>query len=484
MKKLHFARLVVLLALSGAVAGCNRDTVMPELERPVRLDTDEDLLKDSVYHYTYGFYLWQADLPDWFDDIRGHTRRYNSADKVLETLKGYAHDEAGEPYDRFSFLDRWGTVDAEIQQGYAGSFGLDVRYNNETDLYVKKVDAGSPAYQRGIRRGWQIVQVNGISDLSLPSMEQDNFTFLFGALDASEISLVLRKPDGEEVGVDMQRANYRLVPITNQRVFNVANKKVGYFAFDIFVSTLDNRGNPTRMKDELDQLMAQFEAAGVGELIVDLRYNGGGAVVTAEYLSNLLVPAAVGNDLMYTNKVNSGLDGFLRSYGVQIDFSDVHFHKTNTLNLNRIYFLVTEGTASASELLINNLKPHMDVKLIGEHTTYGKPVGFFNWNILGVDLYAVSFQTFNSDGYGDYFSGISVDKVAFDDLTKDFGDAQEDMIAEALYFAENGNFSSENRSQQSNGRTRISGNRSYQINRSLDRHGRKGMFAFPNRAMP
>src|SRR5690606_41618582 len=103
------------------------------------------------------------------------------------------------------FLDGWGTVDAEIQQGYAGSFGFDVRYNNDTDLYVKKVDAGSPAYRLGIRRGWQIVELNGTGDLSLSSMEQDNFAFLFGALDANEIDLVLRKPDGEEVSVSMQQ---------------------------------------------------------------------------------------------------------------------------------------------------------------------------------------------------------------------------------------------------------------------------------------
>src|SRR5690606_37856248 len=132
------------------------------------------------------------------------------------------------------FLDGWGTVDAEIQQGYAGSFGFDVRYNNDTDLYVKKVDSGSPAYQFGIRRGWQIVRINGTGDLSLSSMEQDNFAFLFGALDAEEISLVLRKPDGSEVSAALQRANYQLQPIMSQKIYNVAGKKVGYFAFDIF----------------------------------------------------------------------------------------------------------------------------------------------------------------------------------------------------------------------------------------------------------
>lgn len=460
------------------MAGCSRDTVMPELERPTRPDTDEDLLKDSVYHYTYGFYLWQEDLPDWFADVRGNTKRYNSADAVLEALKGYARDDAGNVYDRFSFLDRWGTVNAEIQQGLAGSFGFDVRYDSDTDLYVKKVDTGSPAYQKGMRRGWKIIKINGSSDLSLASMEQDNFAFLFEALDATSISLMLRKPDGGEVSINLERGGYQLQPILARKRFDVKGKKIGYFAFDIFVSTLDDRGNPTYMKDQLDELMGQFEAEGIQELIVDLRYNGGGAVVTAEYLSNLLAPSTVGSGLMYTNKVNDGLDDFLLDKNVWIDFSPVHFNKNNGLNLSRIYFLVTAGTASASELLINNLRPHIDVKLIGEHTTYGKPVGYFNWNILGVDLYAVSFQTFNAAGYGDYFSGMPVDKVTFDDLTKDFGDAQEDMIAEALYYASNGKFSPDDTSLQATTRAGAAKRVPSQINQTLDRHGRKGMYYF------
>ncbi|WP_262246140.1 S41 family peptidase [Parapedobacter soli] len=484
MNMTKFMRLAAVLLLLGTSAGCNRQTVVPELERPARPDTDEDLLKDSVYYYTYGFYLWQADLPDWFSDIRGHTRQYNSADAVLEALKGYARDGSGNPYDRFSFLDRWGTINAEIQLGYAGNFGFDVRYNNDTDLYVKKVDTGSPAYQRGIRRGWQIVSINGVSDLSLSSMEQDNFTFLFDALDASQINLVLRTPNGEEVSVGMQRANYQIQPILSQGVYSVTNKKVGYFAFDSFVSTVNSRGGTTYVKDQLDQLIAQFEAEGVDELIVDLRYNGGGAVVTAEYLSDLLAPTSVGNGVMYTNKVNNGLDAFLRSQGIRVDFSPVNFNKTNGLDLDRIYFLVTEGTASASELLINNLTPHIDVKLIGEHATYGKPVGFFNWDILGVDLYAVSFQTFNSIGYGDYFSGLHVDKLVFDDLTRDFGDPREDMVAEALYYAENGRFSSNTQSQQLNGLARYGTMRAREINRTLDRHGVKGMYTFSAHVTP
>lgn len=478
MKAMKMKVFVAIGVLALAAAGCGKDTVMPKLERPPLADTDEDLLKDSVYLYTHGFYLWQDDLPDWFGDVRGNTRRFNSADAVLESLKSYARDDNGDPLDRFSFLDRWGTVNAEIQQGLAGSFGFDVRYHDDTDLYVKRVDPGSPADRAGMKRGWQVLRINGTSDLSLTSLEADNFSFIFDALDGSSIDLLLRKPDGSETSIHLDRGSYQLQPILANQVYTLGDKKVGYFAFDIFVSTLNDFGNPTYVKGQLDQLMTRFEEAGVQEMIVDLRYNGGGAVVTAEYLSNLLAPASVGSGLMYTNKVNQGLNDFLLAHRVRIDFSPVHFQKTNTLNLNRIYFLVTEGTASASELLINNLTPHVDVKLIGEDRTYGKPVGFFNWNILGVDLYAVSFQTFNSVGYGSYFSGMEVDKVVYDDLTKDFGDAEEGMIAEALHYARSGSFSTDVVGLQAKTAASRIKPRTVPSNHILDNHRNKGMYLF------
>src|SRR5690606_41702686 len=128
------------LLLLAVVAGCQQESVTPQVERPEREITREDRLKDSVYVYTHGFYLWQDALPDWFSDVRSHTSRYNSANAVLQALMAYAVDEEGETYDRFSFLDRWGTVSAEIEQGMMGSFGFDVRYADESTLYVKKVE--------------------------------------------------------------------------------------------------------------------------------------------------------------------------------------------------------------------------------------------------------------------------------------------------------------------------------------------------------
>ncbi len=310
-------------------------------------------------------------------------------------------------------------------------------------------------------------------------MEQDNFAFLFNALDAGAISLRLRTPEGDVVSIHLNRGGYQIQPIMSHRVYTAGNKKVGYFAFDMFISTLSISNNPTYVKNQLDALIAQFEQEGIDELIVDLRYNGGGAVITAEYLSDMLAPADVGQGTMYSYKINNRLNNFLIGEGWPGSlFSSVNFAKTNTLDLDRIYFLVTEGTASASELLINNLRPHMDVKLIGEHATYGKPVGYFAWDILGVDLYAVSFQTFNSTGYGDYFSGLPVDKLVYDDLTRDFGDVQENMIAEALHHAQHGSFTPSAGGLQANARFSGAERVSPNLNRTLDRRGDKGMYSF------
>ena len=117
------------------------------------------------------------------------------------------------------------------------------------------------------------------------------------------------------------------------------------------------------------------------------------------------------------------------------------FAKRGSLNgLTRVYFIVTGGTASASELLINNLKPVIDVKLIGKKT-YGKPVGFFSIRIDKNDLYIPQFETKNQLNQGGYFDGMPVDKDIFDDVTKDFGDPAEKLLAQALYYSANGNFS-------------------------------------------
>ncbi len=464
MRRMIFAMMIVLLILSG----CEKDIIaIPELERPDTGPSSESRMRDSVYLYTYYFYLWQDKLPPSFQ-----TGQHRNAESVLESLKSYAVDPLGKAYDRFSFLDRYGAVNQEIQQGHLGSFGFDVRYLTQDDLYIKRVHEGSPAYAAGIRRGWKVLEINGRTALDLASMEQDDFAFLFQALDGENIRLRLENPAGGQLSITLSRKLYALNPVLSTEIWEVGGRKIGYFAFDSFLSL-------SLIKGQLDQAFNYFSSNGVEQLIVDLRYNGGGDVSTATYLTNLIAPVSTHGTLMSYYNINQtlkheGWDLFL--------FGPQYFNKQNSLELDKVYFLVTGGTASASELLINNLTPHMDVVLVGDSETYGKPVGYFGWDIMGTDLYAVSFQTLNSLGYGDYFSGMPVDKLVHDDVSRDFGNVDEAMIAQAIFHATNGYFPSTTPLQMSSGnrslRQRMGPPNTQELNHALDRNEFKAMFDF------
>ncbi|HEX8461505.1 MAG TPA: S41 family peptidase, partial [Segetibacter sp.] len=115
------------------------------------------------------------------------------------------------------------------------------------------------------------------------------------------------------------------------------------------------------------------------------------------------------------------------------------FTTAGSLSLSRVFFIVTGSTASASELLINNLKPYMDVKLVGD-TTYGKPVGFFPVDVFNYSIYPISFKTVNSAGNADYYNGFVPDKLTADGINKNWGDVSEPSLANALRYINTGSF--------------------------------------------
>src|SRR5690606_37205996 len=135
----------------------------PDNRPPGYLDyySSEAKLRDTVWYKTYEFYLWQDQLPEAL-----FTQNFRTAEQLLSHLKTYAKDDNGQIYDRFSFLDRSKTISDQINQSQnQGGLGFEVRYWTEADLYVKKVDVGSPAYTAGVRRGWRLTGVNGRNDL-------------------------------------------------------------------------------------------------------------------------------------------------------------------------------------------------------------------------------------------------------------------------------------------------------------------------------
>jgi hypothetical protein len=171
-------------------------------------------------------------------------------------------------------------------------------------------------------------------------------------------------------------------------------------------------------------------------------------VETEDTLANLIAPVAADNQTMYKYIFNQTLQNnqhqlIRKKLGYGDIFTSsantVKFEKAGSLNLSRVFFIVTGNSASASELLINNLKPYMDVKLIGD-TTYGKPVGFFPIPIYNYDIYPISFKTVNSTGNADYYTGFVPDKLTADGVDKNWGDPEDPSLAAAIRYISTGSF--------------------------------------------
>ncbi|HMR19540.1 MAG TPA: S41 family peptidase, partial [Sphingobacterium sp.] len=285
---------------------------------------------------------------------------------------------------------------------------------------------------------------NGRANLDYNTQKTQDFKEVNDALNGNSMSIVWRIPSGAEFSASMNSTSYSYDPILSDKVLTAGGNKVGYLAFSSFVNITDRQGLPTDMYNRFEAIFNNFQTEGIRSLIVDLRYNGGGAVNTAEYLVNKIAPASAHGKQMYYYKLNTLLTRDWKWTQADSAFAPVAITKLGTLDLDKVYFLVSRNTASASELLINTLKPYLNIQTIGPERTYGKPVGYFPVEI-GLreeeEVYVTSFQMFNAQGYGDYFNGLDLSKQAYEDYFKDFGDPEEALLAHALYHLSNGKYS-------------------------------------------
>ena len=410
-------RLAAVLIGIMIMASCTKEDVIENGTDPQTVNV-ADRIKDSVLLFSQDIYLWNSQIPSTFNP-----RNFSDPDKVMSAIRNYSQEPGfTQPVDRWSFAvkqDEWDDISAGVTQ----DFGLSVFFYAEGDLRVKSVEKRSPAARAGIRRGWRVTKLNGNANIS-----NNNAEFIIQQVFNSKSTLfTFVKPDGNTVDVQLTAGTYQENPVFLDTVYSTGGKKAGYFVFNSFL------GDTTQIYNDFQRIFSRFSQEGVSDIIIDLRYNGGGYVTVQNKLANYLVPAAGNGNLMMKQEFNTNN----KQYN-----SSTRFSKIGSLNLDRLFFIVSNNTASASELLINNLKPYLDVKLVGPSNTYGKPVGYFPIPVDDWYIFPVSFRTTNKNGEGNYFNGILLDKQVGDGLNKDWGDKDEAALSSILSFLNTGSFSS------------------------------------------
>jgi len=349
--------------------------------------------KDFVYGLFTTEYLW-------FDEVASNVN-YSAFDTPQALIDGLKVEK-----DRWSFAMTEQQYDDYVNQKTAG-FGFG--YTNDFTIYLVRIDA--PAYQH-LYRGDRILEVNN------ETASTENIAKASQNLNVETTFKVLR--NGSEVDVLITPKEYTF-KVTMGKVLN---NKIGYLRYDSFTSTSVN---------EFEAEFTTFKAAGIRDLIVDLRYNGGGSVDVASTLLDNFSNQHAGERQVYLD-----WNANYKSKNSSYYFSDEI--EANDLNMQRVIFLVTKNSASASELVISALKPYLgnsNVVTIGDYT-HGKPVGM-NGRTYGSDYYfLINFYVRNNLGETTSLDGIPPTCSAEDDLTHLMGDPDETMLKTALdYIANN-----------------------------------------------
>lgn len=354
------------------------------------------------------YYYWYQHLPANLSPTS-----YPSPEAYLDAVRYRPIDNS------FSYITSAAANEALYGDSQFVGYGMSTQTTG-THLTVLQVFDASPALEAGLERGDRITQINGQSVVALVSAGT-----IGGAFGAAEIGvtseIAFEKPNGSRQTARLVKRVVTIPTVSLTRVVEDDGRKIGYVFFRNFV-------RPSEAA--LNDAFAALKTAGATELVLDLRYNGGGLVDIAVHLASLIGGVRT-NGQVLLNYVHNDRVG--PTYNKTTRFTNPE----QALNLSRLVVITTRSSASASELIINSLRPYMPVAVIGD-TTYGKPVGQYGFTFCDKVLAAVSFSIKNASNEGDYFGGIAPTCAAPDDSTHQLGDPAEASLAEALSYLRTG----------------------------------------------
>ena len=435
-------RILFFLCISLFIVSCKDDV------KPSATDDLYKYVNNWVYQNMTDLYYWNITLPaikstsenpnDYFKSLKYQDDRFSaifeSYQDILNQLNGVSSAEIG-----FDF------------QLYKESA------NNDNVLgIVLYLKPGTPAKSLGIKRGDIFRKINGQQMTMTNYMTGINLLLDNSASASITFSNLKNNIFTDKTAITVNKAaNYHENPVYLDTVYTIQSKKVGYLVYNFF--TNDDGDKSMKYDLALNNAIGRFKQQNINELILDLRYNHGGMMSSAVNLASMLVPNLTANKVFtlteynqnYTNYFNSSdfksknsENPFINNFALTIDaispsVASIPVQNVGN-NLQRIIFLTGRGTASASEMVINGLKPYMSQPcvLIGD-TTVGKNVGSTlvndtknlknQWAFMPIIL-----KYFNKDHFSDFTNGFAPNFVVADDYSHQLGDTQEGLLKKAI----------------------------------------------------
>ena len=385
--------------------GCEEEKVEPD-------DTQQsNELNEPFYNLMKEWYLWYDQIPDIDPD------NFNSPSDILEDIRVEK--------DQWSYITTVEQFEQYYQDGAYIGYGYGQKWDASDNLRITFVFEDSPLQEKGIERGWIIKKIN---DVTIdPTVDLNN---ILGAGEAGvKNKFLMESPGGEVVDTTFAKKEISMNTILHSSVVEHNGNKTGYIVINSFIE---------KTSDELFNAFQKISSQDVSNIVIDLRYNGGGmlskANETADYIIGDENIGRIFTQIMHNDKKE--------------DKNNQYKFKQDSLSLSwsfsKVYFITTQATASASEALINGMEPFTDVQTIGQQS-HGKPVGMYAFydNEKQYAFLPVCFRVANANEESDYYNGMDLDVRATDDITVPFGNTTEDCLEQALYHIENGSYNTQ-----------------------------------------